>query len=299
MRLPGNIVSGSRLVLLIVLLVVTGCGGQAGEPTPQLIRDDYDVPMALVPAGPFEMGSQAGTALAECRKLAVGDDCERRQFEPEEPKHTVTLAAFYIDQYEVTNTRYRQCVEAGHCQAPTSCNLGTPTYDEADRADHPVVCVSWHEARSYCEWRGARLPTEAEWEKAAGGMDGRLYPWGNEFDGSRLNFCDSNCRSGHAHPGYDDGYTYTGPVGSYPQGVSPYGVHNMAGNVWEWVQSQYRPYPYQADDGRESLEGTASRVARGGSWRGYGYYGRAAGRSALEPDFRIHNLGFRCAAPAN
>ncbi len=244
---------------------------------PPSITDAHSVPMVLVPAGPFEMGSNDG-----------GSD--------EQPVHTVTLDAFYIDQYEVTNACYRQCVEAGDCQEPTTCTRGEPTYNDAGKADHPVVCVSWNNAKTYCEWRRARLPTEVEWEKAARGTDRRTYPWGNEFDCSRVNADDETEIDSEVVPGGAgcDGFNQTAPVGSFPAGVSPYGVYDMAGNVWEWVQSEYRDYPYQTDDGREDPNGTNVRILRGGSWSNNVNNVRAAYRYGNNPISSYNGVGFRC-----
>jgi formylglycine-generating enzyme required for sulfatase activity len=257
-------------------------------------------PMVLVPAGPFTMGSDADVALAECQKFQL--ECQRSWFEDEEPVRRVTLDAFYIDQYEVTNARYAACVEAGACDPPAETSswtqesyYGNPEYD-----DFPVIYMSWEQARSYCEWRGDRLPTEAEWEKAARGTDGRIYPWGNTFEGNRLNFCDTNCYESWANKDYDDGYADTAPVGSYPNGVSPYGMYDMAGNVWEWVADWYDADYYATapshnppgpDDGER-------KVVRGGSWYLHDYGARSATRLTNEPGRQSIPNGFRCAADA-
>jgi formylglycine-generating enzyme required for sulfatase activity len=158
-------------------------------------------------------------------------------------------------------------VEAGSCNAPTTCSWGEPTYNDSDKSNHPVVCVDWHGAKAYCEWAGGRLPTEAEWEKAARGPDGQKYPWGDELDGSLANFCDTNCPDDWKNEGYNDGYGLTAPVGSYPGGASFYGVHDLGGNVWEWTGSEYKPYPYDAGMGermsRERLLLYRSVMGRG------------------------------------
>jgi len=243
-------------------------------PTVTLISTDN---MVRVPAGEFIMGSEEWS-------------------ENEKPAHTVYLDAFYIDTYEVTNADYRRCVQAGECTAPTTCDWGDPTYNDADKTNHPVICVNWFEAKSYCEWQGKRLPTEAEWEKAARGIDGRTYPWGNNFDGKRLNFCDKSCEYNQANQVYDDGYAQTAPVGSYELGKSPYGAYDMAGNVWEWVadwydSSYYRNSPKRNPTGADTGK---YRVIRGGSWNDDNYSSRAAFRYYLNPNSRNHNLGFRC-----
>jgi formylglycine-generating enzyme required for sulfatase activity len=235
--------------------------------------------MAYIPAGEFTMGSEA--------------------YDDEKPIHTVTLDAFWIDQYEVTNARYAECVAEGTCTAPTKNSSWTRDsyHDNPEYADYPVINVDWNQAKNYCEWRGGRLPTEAEWEKAARGTDGRTYPWGNEFDGSRVNFCDKNCSPrSWANENYDDGYADTSPVGSYPAGASPYGVYDLAGNVWEWTQSEYRDYPYNADDGRESLSGTNVRVLRGGAWYLDANDARSPNRAYYSnPTNGSDSAGVRCA----
>jgi formylglycine-generating enzyme required for sulfatase activity len=235
--------------------------------------------MVYVPAGEFIMGSsdaQVDIALALCKEYV--DDCQRSWFESEQPQHTVYLDAFYIDKTEVTNAQYRKCVEAGACDAPSN----TAYYDNANYAQYPVIYVDWYQAMAYCEWAGKRLPTEAEWEKAARGTDGRTYPWGNTFAGSRLNFCDKNCPHDWKDASVDDGYARTAPVGSYPAGSSPYGALDMAGNVWEWTASEWEP-------------GHEFRVLRGGSLAQPGVNARAAERYGSTPANAAAAVGFRCA----
>ena len=231
-----------------------------------------------VPAGEFLMGSPPGEG-----------------YDNEHPQHTVYVSEFWIDKTEVTNAKYRKCVEAGTCRAPTTCDWGEPTYSDSSKTDHPVVCVSWHDAKTYCEWTGKRLPTEAEWAKAARGTDGRKYPWGNSFDGSKVNFCDVNCESDLKDRSADDGYQRTAPVGSYPEGASPYGALDMAGNVEEWCQDWYDE-DYYASSPQRDPQGPSSglhRVVRGGSWvHNSGGYVRAAWR--LRAGVRISFIGFRC-----
>ncbi len=170
--------------------------------------------------------------------------------------------------------------------------------------DHPVVGVSWYEAVAFANWLAQetglsiRLPTEAEWEKAARGSDGRLWPWGNQPpDGSRLNYCDTNCEYDWKNENVDDGYAYTAPVGSYLDGASPYGALDMAGNVWEWTGSLYEEYPYNAADGREELNVGGYRVLRGGAFDDSRYAVRCAFRFANFPVDRSLNLGLRVMSP--
>lgn len=231
--------------------------------------------MAFVPAGKFLQGSP------ETDPEADRDEMPQRQ---------VYIAAFWIDQTEVTNGDYRRCVSAGGC---------TPSRDQGHAfagVDYPVVGVDWFQAVSYCQWAGGRLPTEAEWEKAARGTDGRIYPWGNLFDGSRLNSCDQNCIQDWRDSGANDDYKYTAPVGSYPAGASPYGVLDMSGNVWEWVFDWYAEDYYQHGP-LENPQGPAfgqQRVIRGGSWHYAGRNLRAVNRHKDIPTFRYDKIGFRC-----
>ena len=270
------------------------------------------IPMVLIPEGEFTMGStpeQVDQAVAACQR--AGQSCTADDFADELPAHSVYLDAYSIDQYEVTNARYAECVAAGVCNAPASTVSSTRDsyYGNAEFDNYPVIYVSWFDANTYCEWRGARLPTEAEWEKAArwdpslaggGQVDGRslTYPWGNDFTGNIVNFCDTNCLFDWADKNYDDGYADTSPVGNYPDGVSPYGVYDMAGNVWEWVNDWYDGQYYQSLSflahnplGPESGQ---SRVLRGGSWSNYSSYVRSAVRDWDDPSSSFLNIGFRC-----
>ena len=227
---------------------------RGGEPS----RRD-PVEMAAVPAGDFPMGSDDPEADLDERPVA-----------------RLHVEAFWIDRVEVTNTRYGVCVEAGACSLPSGKAFG-----DATKADHPVTIVSWTQAAAYCRWVGKRLPTEAEWEKAARGADGRRYPWGDRFEPD------------HVNAGYTAG---TAAVGGYPGGASPYGVLDMAGNVWEWTSSLYRAYPYDPRDGREDPTARGARVNRGGSWYYQASYVRTTFRATADHMYRrIADLGFRCA----
>ncbi len=256
--------------------------------------------MVSVPAGEFIMGSDdddVDYALQLCNTYY--GDCARESFEDEQPQHTVYLDAFYIDKTEVTNAQYRKCVEAGACDPPAESGSCTRDayYGDSAYDDYPVIYVSWHQAETYCAWAGARLPTEAEWEYAARGPEGRVFPWGNEFDGTRLNYCDANCEFDWADETVDDGYADTAPVGSYPTGASWCGALDMAGNVWEWVADWYDSGYYSQSPDRDPSgpDSGQSRVLRGGSWDNVALDVRSAYRFGSPPDFRSSSVGFRCA----
>ena len=232
--------------------------------------------LMYVPAGEFLMGAADDDELA--------DDDER-------PQHTVYLDAFWIDQTEVTNAMYAQCVAAGGCEAQDLVDSQTRTgyFEDPAYANYPTTHVSWEEAVAYCTWAGRRLPTEAEWEKAARGTDGRLWPWGNaEPDETRLNFL--------GNEGGD-----TTEVGAYPDGASPYGALDMAGNLYEWTADWYSP-TYYAESPSENPVGPAEDPDERHSLRG-GYFDTSAkyvrvterdGQSFNRPPW----IGFRCAAAA-
>lgn len=240
-------------------------------------------------------------AKADCR------GCPPDWFDGEKPQHTVSLDAYWIDRDEVTNEQFARFVkDEGYdkrefwteegWQWKTADNRAKPRYwDDPDwnQADQPVVGVVWFEALAYCRWVGARLPTEAEWERAAGWDTDRqekyIYPWGNDWDPARANTVESALGT-------------TTPVGHYcPEGASPVGACDMVGNVWEWVSSTYMPYPYRPDDGREDLEAHGTRALRGGSWINERDRARVAYRLPPFPgDFILFDPtnGFRCAMSA-
>jgi eukaryotic-like serine/threonine-protein kinase len=239
--------------------------------------------MVYVPAGDFIMGNLLG----------VGSD-------EEAPQHMVILDGYWIDRTEVTNAQYHIFVNATGYRTPALCNSVDITYNDGDKSDHPVVCVNWDDAQAYCAWAGGRLPTEAEWEKAARGVDGRTYPWGGGFDGSQANYCDTNCELNYKDTATNDGYVRTAPVGSYPAGASPYGTLDMAGNVWEWVNDWYNFF-YYAKSPQINPQGPNMgeyRVLRGGAWSGISTNMRSAFRAWLAPDMGDRAIGFRCIVPS-
>jgi eukaryotic-like serine/threonine-protein kinase len=238
--------------------------------------------LLYVPAGEFTMGSDADAY--------------------EQPAHTVYLDAFWIDQTEVTNAMYAKCVQDGPCSAPSSSKSSTRDryYGNSQFDNYPVIYVHWFMASAYCKWREARLPTEAEWEKAARGENAFVYPWGNEFDGTRLNFCDKNCALDWANKSFDDGFADTSPVGNFPNGASPYGVLDMAGNVLEWVADWYSDTYYASSPTSNPLgpDSGVYRVARGGSWYTMDDFAFSTSRAKGYPETAEIGSGFRCALSA-
>ncbi len=212
--------------------------------------------MVEVPAGRFFMG---------CNEK-VDHEC----YGDEKPGKTIELPTFFIDRTEVTVDQYAACVKDGRCSEPNTG--GSCTWKAAGKEDHPVNCVDWEQARTYCTWAKKRLPKEAEWEKAARGADGRKYPWGNENPGrTRANL-----------GGDEDGFGMTSPVGEFPSGASPYGALDMSGNVWEWTDDWY-------DIGK-------TRPLRGGAWNKVPRLARASYRNNFfRPSARRDIIGFRCA----
>jgi formylglycine-generating enzyme required for sulfatase activity len=235
---------------------------------PTEIIDPGNIRMVYVPGDNFVIGSELDTT-------------------GESPVHTLYVKPFYIDKYEVTNGLYRVCVDVGVCGPPKNVSSQTHPayYGNMEFNNYPVVNVDWNMAKQYCEWRGARLPTEAEWEKAARSIDGRTYPWGEEAGCAFANYADvSGACVGD-----------TNAVGAYQDGRSLYGAFDMAGNVEEWVNSLYWVYPYAAADGRESTTTKGLRVVRGGGWGSpldeiTTYY-----RSGIDPSAYDLYTGFRCA----
>lgn len=243
--------------------------------------------MVAVPAGEFTMG----TNEQDPQDKAADYGIMKPFFKDEHPAHRINLHFFYIDKYEVTNTDYLAFVrKTGHKPPPDWTGLQYPP----GKGGHPVVYVSWEDANAYCLWAGKRLPTEAEWEKAARGQDGLKYPWGNKFDESRANV---NGQVGG-----------TTKVGRFEKGRSPYGAYDMTGNVWEWTTDWYKPYP--GNPYTSEKFGESAKVLRGNSWAGLGHfpsninqeikahYSRASYRMFMAPNGRVNDVGFRCVKSA-
>jgi serine/threonine-protein kinase len=259
------------------------------------LRISDGMTMVYVPGGTFQMGStdeQIAYAVDLC--VADGIDCEGSYTE-EQPAHTVTLDSFLIDQTEVTNGQYALCVADGACEEPAYAD--DPAYNGDD---YPVVGVSWYDAEDYCAWAGGRLPTEAEWEYAARGSEGPIFPWGDEFDGTRLNFCDAHCSYDHRNLDWDDGYEWTSPVRSYENGASWAQALDMAGNAWEWIADWYGEdyYSISPTNNPTGPEGGEHRVVRGGSWVTLATSMRAAHRGRDNPADPSEFVGFRCVVPS-
>jgi serine/threonine-protein kinase len=286
-------------IVLVFLLATGSCGASrpAGPillPTPvqtaasvpyeTQVRSADGMMMVFVPAGEFPMG---------------GEIADPGIWEGDAPLHVVHVDSFWLDQTEVTNAQYARCVGAGICAPPTACDWGSPTYAQAGAGALPVVCVDWAAARAYCDWAGGRLPTEAQWEKAARGPAGLIYPWGDAFAGTRANYCDAHCELDWRDGTYTDGYATAAPVGRYPGAPSFYGALDMAGNVSEWVADWYHRDYYAASPEANPLGPAAGtfKVLRGGSWLSVPRGLRTMTRDYAAPDLRDDSVGFRCATP--
>ncbi len=243
--------------------------------------------MIQISSGEFTMGitpSQNNELMNFC-----GNQCTSNHFTPSEPSHKVFLSSFWIYKYEVTNNLYRTCVNDGVCNPPRDYRSETRQnyYNNATYGNYPVVFVTWYDANEYCKWAGGRLPSEAEWEKAARGETGFLFPWGNEYSTSRL-----------ANVGMMIGDTTE--VGSYPDGKSPFGLMDMAGNVYEWVNdwysdNYYNNSPYQNPEGPSNPQSDKNfRSIRGGNWFWSGVLATSAFHDWWESDASSNDVGFRC-----
>lgn len=273
-----------QVVVLLAILCLGGPGatggGQSNALPPEIVGKD-GAPMVPVPAGAFPMGVPK---------------TDRDGGRDEYPRHTVFLDAYYIDKFEVTNGRYLEFVKMTGHRAPQHPKDQTRTLWQGSTmseslAERPVINVDWYDADAYCRWAGKRLPTEAEWEKAARGTDQRRFPWGN-------------VEPTHKHLNYNQswqGEKTLMPVGSYEAGKSPYGAYDMAGNVWEWVADWYDATYYeksQANNPKGPESGT-HKVLRSSGWHVETPLVRIFTRVKADPLTRNHSTGFRCAMPAD
>ena len=305
-----RLITVNVLFVIIFTFAIVLCGCRE-----EIINEKDGSVMVLIPAGDFLMGSSEEQIARYIEQFHWAASW----YEDEKPQHTVYLDAYYIDKYEITNAQYKTFVDETSHSAPTASKeailevfKSTGQLDVPDavvnaimekcepyiwkngtyppgKEHHPVVLVLWEDANAYAQWAGKRLPTEAEWEKAARGTDGRTYPWGDELDATRMN--------------YDEHAGDTTGVGNYPSGVSPYGVYDMAGNVWEWVADWYDKdyYKYSPRKNPRGPKSGTSHIMRGGSWLFDGYDTRVADRNYhLGNPSCIYNVnGFRCAKDAN
>ncbi|MEO1267094.1 MAG: formylglycine-generating enzyme family protein [Myxococcota bacterium] len=297
--------------LLVVLLFIVSCatpgpGAALGISLQYEQRGQDQASMAFVPAGPFIQGStraEVEYAYLLC-KQHQREQCRRSWYRLEMPQSRVEVDAFWIDTYEVTNSQHQACVTAGACEVRDweTCTLWEQGWRAATPADQleerfgspqqPVVCVSWDDAQAYCAWAGKRLPTADEWEKAARGPAGWLFPWGNK---------DADCTHAWFDPHSEDkaspgcGQGTTAPVGSLPAGISPYGIYDAGGNVLEWVQDSEIEAFASGDGAPTGEQAHQARLVRGGSWASDPSVLRPSSRGGFTPDQRNIYTGFRCA----
>lgn len=269
-------------ILLVIFLFLPALAwfslsreGRGREKAPGRAKGNPEAEMLFIPAGEFLMG----TDKAREEPLPAAYGLPRPPYEDEGPLRKVYVAAFYLDRFEVTVSRYRRFLESTGYPPPYYWeNLDLSAY-----ANYPIANISWNDAQAYARWAGKRLPTEAEWEKAARGTEGRRFPWGNEYDERKGNFSQEGLS----------------PVGSFPQDVSPAGVYDMGGNVAEWTADWYLPYPGNTAANEDF--GRRYRVFRGGAWGGgtghynLSYFARCAYRGFAEPEITFAEVGFRCA----
>jgi formylglycine-generating enzyme required for sulfatase activity len=283
-------------------------------PTASFNINDLE-PMVAIPEGAFEMGMSESEIDVLLKENA---DWKRDYLIDGLPKHTVSLNAYAIDKTEVTKSMFARFI--ADTQYKTEAEeegwglvFSGEDWEKVDGADwqhprgsqstveylgnYPVVQVTWRDASAYCYWAGRRLPTEAEWEKAARGTDGRIYPWGNAApSGTLLNFADTLTPFPWSNKTIDDGWLYAAPAGSYPQGSSQYGALDMAGNVYEWIADWYDPtyYSIAPEDNPTGPETGSKRGKRGGAWGSRALAFRTDYRDGFDPHYKGDDVGFRC-----
>jgi sulfatase modifying factor 1 len=326
------------IILIAVIVITAMVVHQRGGPGRQFVHQPDNSIMIAIPSSDFLMGAgmphpdlpekpHGGTPLRPYHVLIARADADWRQAD-ERPARRVKLRGYAIDRYEVTNGQYREfleLIEANgdhdkcHAEEPAGKDhrprywreynplLRDPFYASTTpfapatfiADDKPVVGVDWYDAFAYAAWAGKRLPTEAEWELAARGRDGRRWPWGDDWQWGQANTGGEKRGADVTAKGYEkDGYIYAAPVGNYPEGRSPFGCDDMAGNVSEWVADWYDGEYYRTapdTDPPGPADGCCARVVRGGSSQSMPSSARCAKRVHREPDFRTYTLGFRCA----
>jgi formylglycine-generating enzyme required for sulfatase activity len=330
----GLTIAGMVLGLLVLALAVALTSlfpvRQLREPTEPgvgntRVRAADGMVMVYVPAGEFIMGTGG---LEWIRRPGGPRDRQRLGlaaygFSNERPQHTVYLDAFWLDQTEVTVSMFRAFVQAtGYVSTAERQGWGKPWTagpmeeewprvpgadwqhprgpESSAEDDHPVAQVSWEDAAAYCAWAGGSLPTEAQWAKACRGTDGRMWPWGDTFDANRASVCEAQCPIERwKDDRFDDGYAFTAPVGSFPDGASPYGALDMAGNLWEWVADWYGEdyYGHSPSENPSGPDSGTVRAMRGGAWYDTDVWTTCTVRHQNPTTDLYDDLGFRCAMP--
>ena len=314
------------LVLVVFVLVIQACSaGEKREMQETAQAEDALTINATLEVGPTQISPKDGMEMVYVQEgefFMGAKVAETRVTDWERPYHLVRLDSYWIDKTEASNAMFAAFVEeSGYVTDAEKAGWGYVWTEDGRKEmegaywmnprgpgssidgieDHPVMLVSWNDAAAYCEWAGRRLPTEAEWEKAARGIDGRFYPWGNEWDSSLANADDEEVfdeTTVKCSPAGCDGFDITAPVDTYVNGASPYGVLSMAGNLLEWNADYYMDFYYKeapSDNPRGPAEGDR-HVLRGGSWFNDEWSLRTTRRYGQEPDYRSDKLGFRCAA---
>jgi formylglycine-generating enzyme required for sulfatase activity len=311
--------NASRIALLVAPMLVAALVHPAASddcreedldaqgkcPKPPPAKPPRPRPAPGVPPPPPRPTVKPGSCPDEMVHVPAATLVMRGAIGTKDLQHTVTLSGYCIDRTEVTVKAYQACVAVKGCVATKPRDASPVRYcNGPDRPDHPINCVDWNQAAAYCTWADKRLPTEAEWEYATRGVEIRTYPWGNEAPGAKLlNKCGSECvamakRDQNADwpATYEasDSWGATAPVGSFPDGKSPFGVLDMAGNVMEWTADWYGAYAAAATTNPHGAKAGTLRVVRGGSWHPSGSV-RVEARDHRGPTVRADDLGFRCA----
>ncbi len=306
--------AASAVGLVAAFVGITIVRARTASPRPQ----NAAAPLAVPPSPPPPPLPSCPSGMIEVPggKFFMGSDDD---LDLEKPAHRVSLGRFCIDRFEVTTADYKACSDRGECKRASRtneweaitehdhkvfdplCNVREPE----SLGTHPINCVTWEMAQTYCGAQDKRLPTEAEWELAARGPDGRKYPWGDDDPGpSFLNACGKEClaweKRNHVEEGAmydaDDGWVHTAPVGSFPRGASRYGVEDVVGNVWEWVADWHAPYTAEEQVDPRGPKSGEKRVMRGGAWNGaFDAWVRPTFRFGADPGNKSYGVGFRCA----